>query len=248
MPVDLTNKRMIVTGGATGIGRAVAIRSTVYGARVAIFDVNDGDGHETVNDIAESGGDARYWHVDVSEGEEVSAAVAEANEWLGGVDVLVHLAGVLQGAAVDLDEFPEETWDTVLDINLRGSFLVTKHVTAIMKAQSSGTVILAASGAGVLGGSSSFAYGSSKGGVHGLALVMQASLEKYGIRVNDVLPGSVRTPLKVAQVKSMYDATGDKDTFENTMDALASPDDVAKVITFMASDEANVLRGSVRTA
>ncbi len=248
MPVDLSGKRMIVTGAATGIGRAVALRSAVYGAKVSLFDVNDGDGQETVNDIAESGGEARYWHVDVQDGDAVSSAVSESSEWMGGVDILVHLAGVLQGAAVELDEFPEETWDTVLDVNLRGTFLVAKHVAAIMKPQRSGTIILAASGAGVLGGSSSFAYGSSKGGVHGLTMVMQQSLEKHGIRVNDVLPGSVKTPLKVAQVKSMYDATGDKETFEQTMDSLASPDDVAKVVVFMASDEARVLRGSVRTA
>ena len=192
MPVDLSGKRMIVTGGATGIGRAVAIRSAVYGAKVAVFDVNDADGHETINDISESGGEARYWHVDVREGEEVAAAVSGASDWLGGgVDVLIHLAGVLQGASVELDEFPEETWDTVLDINLRGTFQIAKHVVAVMKPQKSGTIILAASGAGVLGGSSSFAYGSSKGGVHGLALVMQSALEKYGIRVKDILPGEV---------------------------------------------------------
>ena len=248
MPVDLGGKRIIVTGGATGIGRAVAIRTAINGGKVAVFDVNDSDAHETVNDISESGGDARYWHVDVRDGAEVADAVSAANDWMGGVDVLIHLAGILQGAAVDLDEFPEEMWDNVLDINLRGTFLVAKHVSGIMKQQKNGTIILAASGAGVLGGSSSFAYGSSKGGVHGLTLVMQNALEKYGIRVNDVLPGSVRTPLKVAQVARMREATGDEETFNRTMDALASPDDVAKVIAFMASDEAKVLRGSVRTA
>lgn len=239
---------MIVTGGATGIGRAVAIRSAVYGARVAVLDVNDADGQEVVNDIAESGGEARYWHVDVRENNEVSEVINSSKEWMGGVDILVHLAGVLQGASVELDEFPEETWDTVLDINLRGTFLIAKHVSAIMKEQQSGTIILASSGAGVMGGSSSFAYGSSKGGVHGLTLVMQNALQKYGIRVNDILPGAVKTPLKVAQVKKTFDTTGDKETFDRTMDQLVSPDDVAKVITFMASDEASVLRGSVRTA
>lgn len=248
MPVDLSGKRTIVTGGATGIGRAVAIRTAVYGAQVAVFDVNDSDGNETMSDIAESGGNGRYWHVDVRDGNQVADAVAAAKSWMGGIDVLIHMAGVLQGASVELDEFPEVTWDTVMDINLRGSFLVAKHVSAVMKQQQSGTIILASSGAGVLGGSSSFAYGSSKGGVHGLALVMQNALERHGIRVNDILPGAVNTPLKVAQVKTTYDLTGDKDSYERTMQRLASPDDVAKVIAFMASDEANVLRGSVRTA
>jgi NAD(P)-dependent dehydrogenase (short-subunit alcohol dehydrogenase family) len=248
MPVDLTGKRIIVTGGATGIGRATALRASAYGARVALFDVNDDDGAATVNDINESGGDARYWHVDVADSAAVSGGVSAAESWLGGIDVLIHLAGVLQGASVDLDEFPDETWDRVLDINLRGSFLMAKHVATIMKKQRRGTIILTSSGAGVLGGSSSFAYGSSKGGVHGLALVMQGSLEKYGIRVNDILPGSVNTPLKVGQLKRTYELTGNQAQYENAMGQLASPDDVSKILVFMASDDADVLRGSVRTA
>jgi NAD(P)-dependent dehydrogenase (short-subunit alcohol dehydrogenase family) len=248
MPVDLKGKRFIVTGGATGIGRATAIRTAVYGARVAVFDVNDAAANETITDITESGGNARYWHVDVTDGAAVQSAVDAAVQWMDGVDVLVHLAGVLQGASVELDDFPEETWDMVVDINLRGSFLVTKNVVRHMKAKQNGTIILASSGAGVLGGSSSFAYGSSKGGVHGLTLVMQSALEKYGIRVNDILPGSVQTPLKVAQVQKTYELTGDKETYDRTMKSLVSPDAISKVIAFMASDEASVLRGSVRTA
>ncbi|MDA0676377.1 MAG: SDR family NAD(P)-dependent oxidoreductase [Chloroflexi bacterium] len=248
MPVDLKGKRIIVTGGATGIGRATAIRTAVYGARVAVFDVNDAAANETITDITESGGNARYWHVDVTDGPSVQQAVDAAVKWMDGIDVLVHLAGVLQGASVELDEFPEETWDMVVDVNLRGSFLVTKNVVRHMKPKQSGTIILASSGAGVLGGSSSFAYGSSKGGVHGLTLVMQGALEKYGIRVNDILPGAVQTPLKVAQVQKTYELTGDKETYERTMKSLVSPDAISKVIAFMASDEASVLRGSVRTA
>ena len=81
-----------------------------------------------------------------------------------------------------------------------------------------------------------------------MTLVMQNALEKYGIRVNDILPGNVRTPLKVAQVERMRDATGDEESFKRNMDALVLPDDVARIVAFMASDEAKVLRGSVGTA
>ena len=174
--------------------------------------------------------------------------VSAAENWLGGIDVLIHLAGILQGGSVELDEFSLETWDRVLDVNLRGSFLMAKNVSAVMKKQKRGVIILTSSPAGVLGGSSSFAYGSSKGGVHGLTLVMQDALGKYGIRVNDVLPGSVNTPLKVDQVKHAYEVSGDRSTYEQTMDSLVSPDDVARIIVFMASDDADMLRGSVRTA
>jgi NAD(P)-dependent dehydrogenase (short-subunit alcohol dehydrogenase family) len=247
MPPDLKGKRIIVTGAATGIGRATALRVSAYGARVAAFDVNDPEGISTVNDINEAAGDARYWHVDVVDDAQVSGGVSAAAQWLGGVDVLLHFAGVLQGANVELDEFPEATWDSVVDINLKGSFLIAKHVAGVMKKQKRGVIILTASGAGVTGGSSSYAYGSSKGGVHGLALVMQGYLGKHGIRVNDVAPGAVDTPLKVGQVKHTYSVTGDKEAYEKAMASLVSPDGVAKVYAWLASDEAEYVRGTVFT-
>ena len=247
MPVNLSGKRIIITGAATGIGRSTTVRVSASGAKVAAFDVNDADGAATISDVNESGGDARYWHVDVRDETAVAGAVAAAETWLGGVDVLIHIAGVLQGAALELDEFPEDIWDTVIDINLRGSFTICKYVTSVMKKQNKGVIILTASGAGVHGGSSSFAYGSSKGGVHGLSLVMESHLEKYNIRVNDVLPGAVRTPLKVTNVQDMHDAGGKQGDLEDKIDSLVSPDDVSKVYAFLASDEADMVKGSVRT-
>tara|TARA_Y100001936_G_scaffold253823_1_gene321368 strand:- start:1955 stop:2701 length:747 start_codon:yes stop_codon:yes gene_type:complete len=247
MPVNLSGKRIIITGAATGIGRSTTVRVSASGAKVAAFDVNDADGAATISDVNESGGDARYWHVDVRDETAVAGAVAAAETWLGGVDVLIHIAGVLQGAALELDEFPEDIWDTVIDINLRGSFTICKYVTSVMKKQNKGVIILTASGAGVHGGSSSFAYGSSKGGVHGLSLVMESHLEKYNIRVNDVLPGAVRTPLKVTNVQDMHDAGGKQGDLGDKIDSLVSPDDVSKVYAFLASDEADMVKGSVRT-
>lgn len=247
MPVDLSGKRIIITGAATGIGRATTLRVSAAGAKVAAFDVNDPDGAATIGEVNETGGDARYWHVDVRDEIAVSGAVAAADTWLGGVDILIHVAGVLQGAAIELDEFPEEIWDTVLDINLRGSFTICKYVTGVMKKQGKGVIILTASGAGVNGGSSSLAYGSSKGGVHGLSLVMEAHLEKYNIRVNDVLPGAVATPLKVANVEDMHAAGGKSGNLDEKIGALVSPDEISKVYAFLASDEASMVKGSVRT-
>jgi 3-oxoacyl-[acyl-carrier protein] reductase/7-alpha-hydroxysteroid dehydrogenase len=151
------------------------------------------------------------------------------------------------GPNVELDEFPEATWDKVVDINMKGSFLIAKHVAAVMKRQHKGVIILTASGAGVIGGSSSYAYGSSKGGVHGLSLVMQGYLGKHGIRVNDVCPGAVDTPLKVGQIKHSYSVTGDKAAYDQAMGSLVTPDGVAKVYAWLASDEADYVRGTVFT-
>ncbi len=245
--MDLKGKRIIVTGGATGIGRASALRVGAYGARVAVFDVNDGAGAETAADINEAGGDARYWHVDVAHEAAVSGGVIAAESWLGGIDVLLHFAGILDGVAVDLDQFTEDVWDMVIDINLKGSFLIAKHVVAFMRKQRHGAIVLTASGAGVKGGSSSFAYGSSKGGVHGLAMVMAQRLAKFGIRVNDIAPGSVDTPLKVAATEQSLRVTGDRTGYNATMNSLVSPDGISRICAFLASDDAEYVTGTIFT-
>ncbi len=245
--MDLKGKRIIVTGGATGIGRATALRVGAYGAMVAVFDVNDAAGSATVADINEAGGNGRYWHVDVAHEAAVSGGVIAAESWLGGIDVLLHFAGVLEGVQVDIDQFPEDTWDMVVDTNLKGSYLIAKHVVSFMRKQRHGTIVLAASGAGVKGGSSSYAYGSSKGGVHGLAMVMAQRLAEYGIRVNDIAPGSVDTPLKVAATEEALKVTGDRSTYENTMNALVTPDGISRICAFLASDDAEYVTGTIFT-
>ena len=252
MPADLTGKRSIVTGGANGIGRATAIRIAELGAQVAIFDNNIEDGNNTAIEINDAGGNARFWSVDVRDEANVAGTVIAAKAWLEDIDVLLHFAGVLLGASIPLDRFEEKTWDTVLDINLRGTYLMAKYVAIEMLKKPGphrGTIILTASGAGVKGGSSSYAYGASKGGVHGFTMVMQQYLESQGIRVNDFAPGAVETPLKIAQLRSTGEITERPVAeVEHQVANLTNPRDVAEIAAFMASDEANVLRGMVSTA
>ena len=245
----LANKRIIVTGAATGIGRATARLTAAEGARVAAVDTNDGDARSIVDEICRSGGRARYWHADVRDAAQVAAAVGQALDWFGGgVDVLLHLAGILQGAAVELPSFPDAVWDEVIDVNLKGSYLVSKQVAEPMIAAGSGVIVLCSSGAGVTGGSSSFAYGSSKGATHGLSLVLAQRLAAHGIRVHDVCPGSVETPLKVAQLRAVLEHDGDRAGFERAMRSMVPADAIAPVFAFLASDEARCVRGSLFTA
>ena len=187
------------------------------------------------------------WHVDVRDSNQVSGGVMAAEQWLEGVDILINLAGILQGASINIEEFPDEVWDSVVGINLTGSYLMVKHVSNYMIKQKKGVIILTSSGAGVLGGSSSYAYGSSKGGVHGLSLVMMDKLSQYGIRVHDILPGSVDTPLKNSQIETTRDITGNQDEYKNVKKILVNPEGIAKIIYFMCSDEAGLLKGSIRT-
>ena len=256
----LDGKRILVTGAATGIGRATAIRVASDGARVAAFDIEDGSASATLAAIEEAGGSARYWHVDVTDEAGVSAAVDEAAEWMGGgIDALLHMAGILKGAGLDITKVDDAIWDPVIDVNVKGSYLVSKqrspswqdrgckHVARYMKEQRSGVIVLTSSGSGVLGGSSSYAYGASKGGTHGLAMTLDGHLSKFGIRVHDMLPGELDTPLKVAATEEVLRNTGDRAGYERTMANLASPDGVAAVIAFLASDDADYVRGSIRT-
>ena len=246
--VNLSGKRVLVTGASTGIGRATAIRIASEGGRVALFDVNDADAESTLRTILDSGGDARYWHVDVTNEAEVRSGVDEAANWLDrGIDVLAHLAGILKGSGLEVTDVDESIWDPVIEINLKGSYIVVKHVARHMIPMQSGVIILTASGAGVLGGSSSVAYGASKGGTHGLAMTLDTQLSRHGIRVNDVLPGNLETPLKIGATEEQLANTGDRERYEDIMVGLSSPDGVAAVIAFLASDDADYVRGSVRT-
>ena len=243
---DLKDKKIIITGSATGIGKSVTARLCAFGAKVAALDINKEKGSETVFNAVEYGGDIKFFEIDVKNVISVKKNIQEATSWLGGIDVLIHIAGILEGADTEINNFPEDIWDKVIDVNLRGSFLVTKYVSKVMIKQNSGVIILTASGAGVHGGSSSYAYGSSKGGVHGLSLVLEQNLSKYNIRVNDVLPGSVKTPLKVKNVKDTH-KNNDKLSVDQRIEELVSPDEISKVYAFLASDEASMIKGSIRT-
>ena len=251
MPADLTSKRIIITGAATGIGRATAIMAAQCGAQaIAIFDVEDTEAQETTDTINSQADSptAKYWHVDIADRASVEGGVGAAISWMGGVDILLHFAGILHGAYTPIESFEEATWDRVLDINLKGTYLIAKECVTYMNDQPNGGVIITtASGAGVTGGSSSYAYGASKGAVHGFTMVMQRHIDMSKIRVQDIAPGRVRTPLVLENLRQQLEKTGDQAQYDAEVAALTDPDDVAKIATFMASDEARVMRGPVFT-
>ena len=251
MPSDLTGKRIIITGAATGIGRSTAILAARSGAEaIAIFDVDDASAQETATTINRLSPPtaARYWHVDVADRASVEGSVSAAVQWMGRVDVLLHFAGIMDGAFTPIESFEEATWDRVTDINLKGTYLVAKECVTYMNDQPNGGVIInTASGAGVTGGSSSYAYGASKGAVHGFTMVMQRHIDMSKIRVQDILPGRVRTPLVLENLRDQFEKTGDRAHYESEVAGLTDPDDVAKIAVFMASDAAKVMRGPVFT-
>lgn len=244
----LKTKKIIVTGFASGIGLATATRVVSEGAKVALFDLNESASRKALSAISAEKNQVRSWTMDVSNETDVKNAVAEATEWFGGgIDVLIHLAGILRGSYLSIGEVTVEDWDSVLEVNLKGSFLMAKHVSQYMVPQKSGAIVLTSSGAGVTEGSSSYSYGSSKGGTHGLALTLDRHLSTHGIRVNEVLPGYVETPMMLSAVEEALLNTGDEAIYEGTTVCLSDAKDIAAVIAFLASDDAASVRGTIST-
>ena len=230
---------MIVTGAASGIGNATVRRLLEGGARVAAFDVAPIDLEEAPN--------VRSWRVDVADESSVSAGTDAAAGWLGGLDVLVHAAGIMRAQRQPLDELPLEVWDQVIAVNLRGTFLMVKHVVPRFT-PGSGAIVLVSSVAGVFVSSGSFPYGASKGGMHGFAMTLEERLKGTGIRVNEVCPGSVHTPLLERSLDEATARTGDPAYRDEVKSHWIGPERVAEVLAFLASPEADVVRGTIRTA
>ena len=241
----LEKKAVVVTGAASGIGRAAALCCAREGAWVGVLDLDREGVEATVGEIRALGGTAHGIGVDVREEAGVRAAMEAVEEAFGRIDGLIHTAGVLEGALVGVDLFEEETWDRVIDVNLKGSFLAAKYAAPAMERAGCGVLVLISSGAGVRGGSSSVAYGASKGGVHGLSLVLAAQLAPRNIRVHAVCPGNIETPLKMRVVEKQARKAGRP--LEEMKAGLGVPEGVGKVLAFLVSDEADYVRGTIFT-
>lgn len=244
----LHGRRVLITGGASGIGRAAAITLAGRGARVLAVDVDDAAGRLLIAEAGRMGRHVGYVHADISLEPDTAAAIDTAATDLGGIDVLIHAAGIMRGQLEDIRDLDEVTWDRVIDVNLKGAFFVAKHVAKVMVPAGTGVIILVASKAGVATGSGSYAYGASKGGVHGLALTLDRHLGPQGIRVNDLCPGDIDTPLMRASLAEAVAHGGDPVTVEQMLRRLTAPDAVAEVLAFLASDAAACVRGTIFTS
>jgi NAD(P)-dependent dehydrogenase (short-subunit alcohol dehydrogenase family) len=242
----------MVTGGASGIGRASALLLARQGASVMALDVDASSGAALEAEAGMGGatgpGRLTFRRTDVSREEDVRDAIADARARLGGLDALVCTAGIMRGQGQALGAFEATTWDQVMDVNLRGTFLTVKHASAPMLEQGWGVIVLVSSKAGVSTGSGSFAYGASKGGVHGLALTLERHLGPSGIRINEVCPGDVDTPLYRRSLEEALANGADPGWVEGQLARAVAPDAIAHLIAFLASDAASAVRGAVFTA
>jgi NAD(P)-dependent dehydrogenase (short-subunit alcohol dehydrogenase family) len=243
----LEGKVAVITGGARGIGGATARLFAHEGAKVVIGDMLQSEGDETVAAIRAAGGEAIFVRTDVSSAADCAALMSAAVETLGRINVLVTCAGVLRGAFVPVEDLDESVFESVIDITLKGTFLTIKNAVPWLKKAGGGVIVSVASVAGVKSPSSSCAYGSSKGGVHGLVMTLEPKLEPLGIRINDVCPGAIDTDMKRENVLDAARATGQKTDGALAQAGLADPVGVARLLLFLASDDADFVRGTVFT-
>ncbi len=238
----LEDKVAFITGAASGIGAACALRFVQEGARVVGFDIG-----ETTNDdwkkAVEIAPDSYFETGDVRNEERIQNVIAGIIKRFGHLDIVVNSAGVASGGPVHM--LPTEEWDRILDINLKGTFLVCKYAAGQMVEQNSGSIVNIASIEGIEGSEGGSVYNVSKGGVILLTRNMAMDYARKGIRVNTICPGFIDTPLAS---EAVLDNEILKDFRDHIIEAVllgrvGRPEEIANAVLFLASDEASFITG-----
>lgn len=236
----LTDKTAVVTGGSRGIGRAIAVALAAEGAKVAvIYAGNAAAAEETLSLIKEQGGEAVAMQCDVADDAAVSDMINAVKEQFGSVDILVNNAGITRDGL--LMRMKEGDWQAVLDTNLTGVFHCTKAVTKLMMKQRSGAIINITSVVGQTGNAGQANYAAAKAGMIGFTKSVAKELASRGIRVNAVAPGCIDTDMTAV----LSDAVKEDLLKSIPLGRVAQPEEVAKAVVFLASDNASYITGQV---
>jgi NAD(P)-dependent dehydrogenase (short-subunit alcohol dehydrogenase family) len=235
----LKDKVAVVTGGASGIGEASVVDMVAEGAWVVIADMDEARGEALAARLDKTReGSAAFQPVDVKDEKQVETLFQVTLARLERVDVVFNNAGIGHMAAAD--SYPTTDWQRVIDINLTGLFLVAKHALAHMKTQGSGSIINCASILGNVGQSMTAAYSTAKGGVVNLTRTLALEYAAHGIRVNTVSPGYINTPI----LNDLDEETLHQLIALHPIGRLGRPEEVAKAVTFLASDDASFITGA----
>ncbi|MGD2177301.1 MAG: glucose 1-dehydrogenase [Anaerolineae bacterium] len=247
----LTDRVCLITGGAAGIGRATALRFVEEGAKVVICDVDEGRGQETARELGNTAASAsrcNFYTADVSDRQAVQEWVDDTVARYGRIDVLVNNAGILRdnqlvkvknGALVK--QMPEDEFDLVVKVNLKGVFNCAQAVAPIMIQQASGVILNATSVAGLDGNFGQTNYVATKAGVVGMTKVWARELGRYNIRVNAVAPGFTATEILMPMPEKILENM----KAHTPLGRLGQPRDIANAYLFLASDEASFISGAV---
>jgi NAD(P)-dependent dehydrogenase (short-subunit alcohol dehydrogenase family) len=239
----LLGKVAVVTGAAVGLGRAITTRFAQEGASVVAADTNVAEGEELVRDLSEHGHNAMFVEADVANDDAVQNLFAAAFARYKHIDVLCNNAAILlYDRDSEAHELSLDTWDNVMNVNLRGSFLCTKHAIPLMLNNGGGSIVYMGSPTGLYGCAPKLtAYSASKAGVMGLARVTAVAYAQKNIRVNAIVPGTMETPMNHSVLSDQE--SRDQLSRAVPLGRLGQPDDIAGLAVFLASDESAYCTG-----
>ncbi|MFN0074464.1 MAG: SDR family NAD(P)-dependent oxidoreductase [Chloroflexota bacterium] len=228
MDVRLDGKVAIVTGGGGGFGRPYSLALAEAGAAVAVVDHDAALAERVVAKIRAQGGEAAAYSTDVASALSVANMLTEVVQHFGGLDILVNIAGVSSKSL--LQDLPEEDWDRVIDINLKGMWLCCKAAIPHLIARGGGRIINMASSRGLHGQPNGAHYASSKGGTIALTKSLAQELKQHRVTVNCLGPGATDTPMWEGNL------TAEQAAHRRATEPLGQPDDLAPMVVFLASD------------
>lgn len=240
---SLAGKSTIITGGGSGIGRATALILAREGARVIIGDVSERDGAETVRMVREQGGEAEFVRCDVARASDADALVGAAVKKFGRLDCAFNNAGIA-GAQRKTADYGEEEWDQIMAVNLKGVWLCMRaEIRQFLAQKSPGAIVNTASAAGLVASHSMPAYTAAKHGVVGLTKCAAIEYARAAIRINDVCPGVVDTPLVAGMIAQQPKLAGRLDQVE-PVGRKARASEIGEAVAWLLSDAASFVTGA----
>lgn len=246
-PLCLDEKVAVISGGASGIGFATAELLAEYGAKVVLLDLNEEQGEKSAKKINKDGGVGRFFKCDVTSNDNCKEAIKFVEKEFGRVDILFNNAGVtFRKTVVELEE---KEWDLVLDVGLKGTYLLSKYAIPVMEKSGGGSIINTGSGWGLKGGDKAAAYCAVKGGIVNLTRAMAIDHGAQNIRVNSVNPGDTDTNMLRSEgeqlgFKSEIDEFLVDSAKGRPLERLGTPNDIAKAVLFLSSDLATWITGT----
>jgi NAD(P)-dependent dehydrogenase (short-subunit alcohol dehydrogenase family) len=244
MSFRLEGKCALITGGASGIGRATALLLAQEGAAIAVMDVDETGGRAVEQEVLNTGGRVIFVRGDVTQSQDCRLAVQRCVERLGGLDILVNNAGIIRRSSVL--ETSEEEWDFVMAVNAKSVFLLSKHAIPVMIRSGGGAIVNISSGWGLVGGSRAAAYCASKGAVVQLTRAMALDHGVHNIRVNCICPGDTDTPMlrqeaqELGQAEDLFLA----DAADRPLQRIGTPQDIAQAVLYLVSEAAAFVTGA----